>query len=104
MLPAMRAMCDHRSGARVGEFAVIALAAFRAGAVVNPLMPIFREHEFGYMLGFAKTKLLIVPKLFRGFDHETMAPHRQANTETLSVFEESPLAQGGHWGVEVGSE
>ncbi|MBX0335604.1 AMP-binding protein, partial [Pontibacter sp. HSC-14F20] len=27
------------------EFAVVALAAFRVGAVVNPLMPIFREHE-----------------------------------------------------------
>src|SRR5258708_21052686 len=56
------------------EFAVIALAAFRVGAVVNPLMPIFREHELGYMLGFAETKLLIVPKSFRGFDHEAMAP------------------------------
>src|SRR5258708_2815709 len=55
------------------EFAVIALAAFRVGAVVNPLMPIFREHELGYMLGFAETKLLIVPKSFRGFDHEAMA-------------------------------
>src|SRR3979411_2374124 len=55
------------------EFAVIALAAFRVGAVVNPLMPIFREHELGYMLGFAETKLLIVPRLFRGFDHEVMA-------------------------------
>src|SRR3979490_165738 len=55
------------------EFAVIALAAFRVGAVVNPLMPIFREHELGYMLGFAEAKLLIVPKLFRGFDHEAMA-------------------------------
>src|SRR6266702_4741032 len=55
------------------EFAVIALAAFRVGAVVNPLMPIFREHELSYMLGFAETKLLVVPKLFRGFDHEAMA-------------------------------
>ena len=55
------------------EFAVISLAAFRLGAVVNPLMPIFREHELGYMLDFAETKLLIVPKLFRGFDHEAMA-------------------------------
>src|SRR6266702_2834958 len=55
------------------EFAVIALAAFRVGAVVNPLMPIFREHELSYMLDFAETKLLIVPKLFRGFDHEAMA-------------------------------
>src|SRR5216683_2419442 len=54
------------------QFAVIALAAFRVGAVVNPLMPIFREHELGYMLDFAETKLLVVPKLFRGFDHEAM--------------------------------
>src|SRR5215831_16481415 len=49
------------------EFSVIALAAFRVGAVVNPLMPIFREHELSYMLNFAETKLLVVPKLFRGF-------------------------------------
>jgi cyclohexanecarboxylate-CoA ligase len=55
------------------EFAVISLAAFRVGAIVNPLMPIFREHELSYMLEFAETKLLIVPKLFRGFDHEDMA-------------------------------
>ena len=55
------------------EFAVIALAAFRVGAVVNPLMPIFREHELSYMLGFAATKVFVVPKLFRGFDHEAMA-------------------------------
>src|ERR1700716_2269294 len=55
------------------EFAVVALAAFRVGAVVNPLMPIFREHELSYMLDFAETKLLIVPKSFRGFDYEGMA-------------------------------
>src|SRR6202453_726421 len=54
------------------EFAVISLAAFRVGAVVNPLMPIFREHELAYILDFAETKLMIVPKLFRGFDHETL--------------------------------
>jgi cyclohexanecarboxylate-CoA ligase len=55
------------------EFAVITLAAFRVGAIVNPLMPIFREHELNYMLNFAQSKLFIVPKLFRGFDHEAMA-------------------------------
>jgi cyclohexanecarboxylate-CoA ligase len=65
------------------EFAVIALAAFRVGAVVNPLMPIFREHELGYMLGFAETKLLIVPKLFRGFDHEAMAKALQPKLPKL---------------------
>jgi cyclohexanecarboxylate-CoA ligase len=65
------------------EFAVIALAAFRVGAVVNPLMPIFREHELGYMLGFAETKLLIVPKQFRGFDHEAMAHALQSKLPKL---------------------
>ena len=45
------------------EFAVVTLAAFRIGAVVNPLMPIFRERELSYMLDFAETKVLVVPKL-----------------------------------------
>jgi cyclohexanecarboxylate-CoA ligase len=55
------------------EFAVVTLAAFRIGAVVNPLMPIFRERELRYMLDFAESKALVVPKRFRGFDHEAMA-------------------------------
>jgi cyclohexanecarboxylate-CoA ligase len=55
------------------EFAVIALASFRVGAIVNPLMPIFRERELAYMLDFAETKVFIAPKLFRRFDHEAMA-------------------------------
>src|ERR1700741_4401190 len=65
------------------EFAVIALAAFRVGAVVNPLMPIFREHELTYMLGFAEAKVLVVPKLFRGFDHEVMARSLKAELPKL---------------------
>jgi cyclohexanecarboxylate-CoA ligase len=55
------------------EFVVLALACGRIGAVVNPLMPIFRERELEYMLGFAEAKMLVVPKLFRSFDHEAMA-------------------------------
>jgi cyclohexanecarboxylate-CoA ligase len=42
---------------------VIALAAFRVGAIVNPLRPIFRKHELSYMLDFVEMKLLIVPNL-----------------------------------------
>lgn len=55
------------------EFVVVALAAGRIGAVVNPLMPIFRERELGFMLAFCEPKLLVVPRVFRGFDHATMA-------------------------------
>jgi cyclohexanecarboxylate-CoA ligase len=65
------------------EFAVIALAAFRVGAIVNPLMPIFRERELSYMLDFAETKVLVVPKLFRGFHHEAMAKMIQPSLPKL---------------------
>lgn len=54
------------------EFVVINLACLRIGAVSNPLMPIFREHELSYMVDFAESKVLIIPKEFRGFDHEEM--------------------------------
>jgi cyclohexanecarboxylate-CoA ligase len=55
------------------EFVVTTLACGRIGAVMNPLMHIFRERELGYMLDFAQSKVLIVPKLFRGFDFSVMA-------------------------------
>ncbi len=55
------------------EFVVTAFACGRIGAVVNPLMPIFRERELRYMLGFAQSKVLIVPQMYRGFNHAAMA-------------------------------
>ena len=65
------------------EFVVTALACGRIGAVVNPLMPIFREREMAYMLGFAEAKVLVVPKLFRGFNHEAMARDLQVGLPQL---------------------
>jgi cyclohexanecarboxylate-CoA ligase len=55
------------------EFSALVLACMRIGAVVNPVMPIFRERELEFMLGFAETKLFVVPRKFRGFDHAAMA-------------------------------
>ncbi|HAK64301.1 MAG TPA: cyclohexanecarboxylate-CoA ligase, partial [Alphaproteobacteria bacterium] len=37
-----------------------------------PVMPIFRERELSYMLSFAETKVMFVPREFRGFDHVAM--------------------------------
>ena len=54
------------------EFVAVNLACLRIGAVSNPLMPIFRERELSFMVDFAESKVLIVPKSFRGFDHEEM--------------------------------
>lgn len=54
------------------EFVATHIACLRIGAVSNPLMPIFRERELSYMVDFAESKVLIIPKMFRGFDHEAM--------------------------------
>ncbi|HKD76811.1 MAG TPA: AMP-binding protein, partial [Ktedonobacterales bacterium] len=65
------------------EFLVVSLACSRIGAVTNPLMPILRERELTFMLGLAESKLLIVPKSFRGFDYPSMAGNVQRATPTL---------------------
>lgn len=54
------------------QFVAVNLACLRIGAVSNPLMPIFRERELSFMVDFAESKVLIVPRNFRGFDHEAM--------------------------------
>ncbi|HOV02802.1 MAG TPA: AMP-binding protein [Kaistiaceae bacterium] len=54
------------------EFTALHLAAMRIGAVTNPIMPIFREREVGYMLGHADSRLVVVPKSYRGFDYPAM--------------------------------
>ncbi len=55
------------------QFTLIYLACSRIGAVLNPLMHIFRERELSFMLAHGQAKVAIVPKNFRGFDHEAMA-------------------------------
>ncbi len=54
------------------QFTVTYLACSRLGAVLNPLMHIFRERELSFMLRHGGAKLMIVPKTFRGFDYEQM--------------------------------
>src|SRR3954462_6103595 len=54
------------------EFLVLHYAASRIGAVNNPLIPIYREREVGFMVGLAKSKVLVVPQEFRRFDYPAM--------------------------------
>ena len=61
------------------QFTLTYLACSRIGAVMNPLMHIFREHELNFMLQHGEAKLLIVPQVFRGFDHAHMATGLQAH-------------------------
>ena len=55
------------------EFVAISLGVLSIGAVCEPLMPIFREHELEFMLRESGARVLIVPREFRGHDHVAMA-------------------------------
>jgi cyclohexanecarboxylate-CoA ligase len=55
------------------EFVTLALATLRVGAVCEPLMPIFREHELQFMLRESGARVLFVPDRFRGHDYAAMA-------------------------------
>ena len=55
------------------HYAAVYTACVRIGAVMNPLMPIFRERELAFMLGFGAAKAWIVPREFRGHDYVAMA-------------------------------
>ena len=54
------------------EFLVLHFAATRIGAVSNPLIPIYRDREVGFMVGFAESKVLVIPREFRKFDYPAM--------------------------------
>lgn len=54
------------------HYAALYCACNRIGAVINPLMPIFRERELEFMLGFAAAKVLVVAREFRGFAYPEM--------------------------------
>ncbi|MGO4326857.1 cyclohexanecarboxylate-CoA ligase [Cupriavidus sp. 2TAF22] len=65
------------------EFTALYLACSRLGAVLNPLMPILRERELSFMLRHAASKVVVVPRRFRGFDHEGMLEGLRASLPDL---------------------
>ncbi|MFC0219357.1 cyclohexanecarboxylate-CoA ligase [Pseudochelatococcus lubricantis] len=65
------------------EFVVLYIACRRLGIVFNPVMPIFREHELLFMLRHGEVKAFVVPRTFRGFDHEAMAERMRPDLPDL---------------------
>lgn len=65
------------------QFTLTYLACSRIGAVMNPLMHIFREHELSFMLKHGAAKVMIAPKVFRGFDYEQMVTALQPTLPDL---------------------
>jgi cyclohexanecarboxylate-CoA ligase len=54
------------------EFLVVHFAVTRIGAVNNPLIPIYRDREVGFMVGLARSTVIVVPQEFRGYDYPAM--------------------------------
>ncbi len=53
--------------------AVVAIqAALKLGAVVNPVVPIYRGLELRFILNQAKPSLVVIPHVFRNFDYARM--------------------------------
>ena len=48
-------------------------ALSRLSAIQNPVIPIYRHREVGFVTGQTGARLLIVPEEFRGFDYHGMA-------------------------------
>jgi cyclohexanecarboxylate-CoA ligase len=76
------------------EFVTIALGTLRAGAVCEPLMPIFRERELSFMLAESSARILFVPREFRGRDHAGMAEGLRAALPGLEHIVVLPEAYG----------
>src|SRR6478735_5767521 len=57
----------------------------RLGAVQNPILPIYREREVGFVVREAGAKLLVVPGEWRGFDYGAMARGLDAGAEVLEL-------------------
>ncbi len=55
------------------ESLVLVGALARLGARQNPLIPIYREREVGFITEQSGAALLVVPTVYRGFDFEAMA-------------------------------
>lgn len=55
------------------EASVVNLAAAMVGAVVNPIVPIYRATEVSDMLNRVRAKVFFIPETFRNFDYAAMA-------------------------------
>ncbi|HEV3281229.1 MAG TPA: AMP-binding protein [Acidimicrobiales bacterium] len=68
------------------ESLVLVGALARLGARQNPLIPIYRGREVGFITGQSRASLLVVPTVYRGFDFEAMAREIAADRPGLAVL------------------
>ncbi len=67
------------------EALVLCGALSRLGAVQNPILPIYRDREVGFVAAQTRARLLCVPSRWRGFDYAAMAGRIAAQLPDLEV-------------------
>ncbi|MCK9900232.1 cyclohexanecarboxylate-CoA ligase [Parafrankia colletiae] len=70
------------------EAAVVMAACARLGAVQNPVIPVFRHREVGFIVRQVSARLVIVPESWHGFGHGAMA--RSLGPEVLVLDLDGP--------------
>ncbi|OJZ74380.1 cyclohexanecarboxylate-CoA ligase [Mycobacterium paraffinicum] len=66
------------------ETMVVMVALARLGAVQNPVLPIWRENELRFVTTQLATDVMIVPGVWRNFDHTALA-HKIGADHSMSV-------------------
>ncbi len=66
------------------QLTALYLACVRVGAILNPLMPIFRQRELSFMLPFSEAKAVFVSSNYRGFDYPAMIEGLRPDLPALS--------------------
>ncbi len=76
--------------------AVVLLGALRRlGAVQNPIIPMYRHREVGFIARQSGARLLVVPGTYRGFDYAEMGRDIAAEIDGLDVLDASQGLPGG---------
>jgi cyclohexanecarboxylate-CoA ligase len=72
------------------EACVLMMALARIGAIQNPIIPLLRRREVGFIVGQTRSRLLITPAVWRNFDYAAMAAEIAADTgvDTLNLAQD----------------
>lgn len=63
------------------EAAILTAALDRIGAVGNPILSIYRAAEVAFVVRQARSRVLVVPGIHRGFDHRELAREVRARSD-----------------------
>jgi cyclohexanecarboxylate-CoA ligase len=78
---------------RIEAFVLIGALA-RLGAVQNPILPIYRHREVGFIAHQTGCRLLVVPGTFRGVDYEKVACEATEDLDVEVLVADPDLPEG----------